>query len=358
MLTTQVTPMTISAKSRSLHWVSARHLQHILARGQAAGLSMDNWLSEAGLGAAEVSDAEAIVPISAIEILLATLNRHRPVPLIGLHLASDIQPATLGPLGHIAQACTTFRDVLNMAVHFNGLLSNIGQLSVQHHPGNTEVIWRCDAGGPAFQREATEYVMGAITVLGRFLMPEQRHMLASVNFPHPRPDDAGHTRGYFTFFRCPVYFDQPAPSLVIPSHILDVRMHHGDAVMKDLLEHHAERTLKEREQVNCLSDEVRHLIRSMIADGIPTKEMVAQQLGMSARSLQRRLDELGSSYRQLLHAVRMGLAESQLTSTSDSMDAIASRLGFASRQAFLRWFKQSRGQTPSQYRHTPKEQLT
>lgn len=342
--------MNASGKNESVRWISARHLQHFIARGQAAGLSVDDWLKEAGLEKSSLADAEAVVPVSAMESLLATLSAHYDLPLIGLHLANDIQPATLGPLGHIAQACSNFGDVLEMMVRFNGLLSNIGRLSLQHHPGTVEVCWECLAGSEAFQRVSREYVIGAFVVLGRFLLPEHRDLIRSVNFPHSRPRNADHSRGYFTFFRCPVYFDRPTSSVLIPARLLDIRMPHGDAHIKHLLEQHAERTIRERELEHSLSDEVRHLIRSMLMDGNPTKAMVATQLGMSSRTLQRKLDESGTSYRDLLHRVRLELAREYLNTRSISVDTVAGRMGFASRQAFLRWFKQSTGYTPSQFR--------
>ena len=88
----------------------------------------------------------------------------------------------------------------------------------------------------------------------------------------------------------------------------------------------------------------------MIINGVPTKDMVAEQLGMSGRSLHRRLQEPGTSYRQQLDAVRLEFARQRLHNSSDSLNTIAEYLGFASHQAFLRWFKQSTGQTPGEYR--------
>ncbi len=337
-------------RSDIVRWVSTRHLQHFLSQGQRAGLGVEDWLKEAGVNPEVLRDAESAVPLSALESLLTILSKHQPLPLIGLHLANDIQPATLGPLGLIAQACSTLGDVFDMAVQFNGLLSNIGEFSIEHHPGTVELRWKCLAGSEAFQRQAHEYVIGALVVLARFLLPEEKELPLFVNFPHPRPEDSAHNRGYFTFFRCPVYFDKEAASATIPARLMDVRMPHGDAYIKNLIEQHAETTLRERALEYSLSHEVRHLIKGMIIDGVPTKEMVAIQLGMSGRTLQRKLDEHGTSYRELLHLVRLDLTHEYLNDPKTSVDNIAGRMGFASRQAFLRWFKQSTGYTPTQYR--------
>lgn len=343
-----------SPKKQALNWISISHLQHFMARGQAAGLSVDEWLHEAGLTAEQLSDANRTIPVDVLEMLLGALTSRYDIPLIGLHMANDIQPGTLGPLGQIAQVCSDFGAVMNMIERFHGLLSNIGSLQIVRHPGQIELCWECVAGGPEFKRQAREYVLGSVAVIMRFLMPEQRPLMLRVNFVHDRPSDPGHARGYFTFFRVPVHFDQPHNSVVVPSDLLRVRMRHGNAAIRELLEQHAANTLAERQRDINLKDEVRQLIRAMLVDGPPTKDMAALQLGMSGRHLHRQLQQQNSSYRDLLEQVRRELADDSLRVHALSVEATAQRLGFASRQAFLRWFRQATGKTPSQYRENAK----
>ena len=334
----------------ALNWISISHLQHFVARGQAVGLNMGDWLEDAGLSSAALDDADRTVPIAVLENLLASVASRHQLPLLGLHLASDIQPATLGPLGHIAQACNNFGEVLEMAQRFHGVLSNIGELQIERQPGQVALCWDAKAGSETFQRQAREYVLGTVFVIARFLLPEQKNQVLRVNFRHSRPDDAGHARGYFSFFRCPVHFDQPHNSLVMPSELLRVRMHHGDAFVKDLLEQHAQRVLTDRQCQHSLEDEVRHLIRAMMMESLPTKDMVAMQLGISGRHLHRRLQDNGTNYRDLLHAVRLEVAKDFLGDSKTTVVSIAPRLGFSSRQAFLRWFRQSTSLSPTEYR--------
>lgn len=333
-----------------LNWISISHLQHFVARGQAAGLSMEDWLEDIGVSTEQLGDANRMIPVNAIEAMLETLTSRYELPLIGLHMAHDIQPAALGPLGQIAQVCNTFGTVVKMAERLHGLLSNIGDLRIIHHPGQVEICWDSLAGGPAFKRQAREYVLGSVAVIMRFLLPEQKRLLLRVNFSHERPQDPHHVRGYFTFFGVPVHFDQPHSSLVLPSALLEARMPHGNAAVRDLLEQHAARTIREREYQADLKNEVRQLIRVMLMDGPPTKEMVADQLGLSARHLHRQLQAQGSSYRDLLQEVRLILAADCLREQNMTVEDTARRLGFASRQAFLRWFRLSTNQTPTEFR--------
>lgn len=343
--------MADTVKNPALGWISVRHLQHMVARGDAAGLRMDELLAEAGLSRGSLADADGLVPLTAVETMLTALTHHYADPLLGLHLADNIQPPAFGAIGLVFQSCTTLADALDVVVRYNGLLSNIGNTALAFGPGTVEVRWECSAGGEIFRRHATEYVLGVFTVMASLLLPHgQEHFLQSVNFAHARTDAPAHMREYFTFFSCPVYFGRPHSSLVMPASALKLKLRHGDALLKEVLEQHAQNLLRRRQQPAAPADAVKRLVAAMLVDGVPTKDMVAEQLGMSARSLHRRLQEAGTSYRAVFDEIRLTRARTQLRASTDSINTIAGMLGFSSHQAFLRWFRQSTGQTPGEYR--------
>ncbi len=342
--------MPITEKMDATGWVSVRHVKHIIARGESAGVRMDELLDEAGLLKARLNDADGLVPLPILEAMLGAFSQRYSDPLMGLHLASDIQPPTFGALGYLSQTCATYADVIETVTNYSRLLSNIGQTSVEFQPGHARIRWQCLSGSPFFRRQATEYILGVFVVLSRLLLPERTEFPREVHFAHARPDNAELVRKYFSFFQCPVYFDQAVSCLVIDTAVLKTRMRYGDAFMKDTLDRHARDLIRQREQPMSLPEEVRHLVAAMIIQGIPTKEMVAQQLGTSARSLHRKLHELGTGYREILDEVRLEMARSRLNLGGDTVNQIADHLGFSSHQAFLRWFRQQTGETPGEYR--------
>jgi len=334
----------------ALGWVSARHLQHVVARAEAAGIPVDELLSEGGLDKASLDQADRLVPVQALESMLAAVVNRYPDPLMGLHLAGDIQPATYGAIGYLAQACITLSDALEMVARYNGLLSNIGKTSLIHGPGTVKVCWECLAGSAPLRRQLSEYVLGSFVGIMRLLLPEQKELLRSVQFAHAPPAKPELVRQYFRYFNCPVYFDRPVCSFSISADVVNTRLHHGDVRLKEVLERHAQSLMQQRQQTSSLRDEVRHLIAAMIADGLPGRDVVAAQLGLSGRSLHRKLEEEGSSYREILDELRLEIAQSRLSQGGDSLSRIAEQLGFRSRQAFLRWYKLNTGKTPGDYR--------
>jgi AraC-like DNA-binding protein len=91
-------------------------------------------------------------------------------------------------------------------------------------------------------------------------------------------------------------------------------------------------------------------LRAVIAEQACQLEAVASALGMSARTLQRQLQDQGSSFQALYDKVRIDLARKYLAHSSLSIAAVAERLHFSETAAFTRHFKRHTGMTPRAFR--------
>ena len=80
---------------------------------------------------------------------------------------------------------------------------------------------------------------------------------------------------------------------------------------------------------------------------------MAADFGMSQRTLQRKLSDIGLSYQQLLDETRHELARRYLDDQGKSVTEITFLLGFSEQSAFTRAFKRWSGMSPSAYRHVP-----
>lgn len=101
-----------------------------------------------------------------------------------------------------------------------------------------------------------------------------------------------------------------------------------------------------------LVDRVRLVIDAQLASGDVSITAIARQLGVSGRTLRRRLDEEGCSFRELVHQCRMDAAERMLARRELSVTEIAAALGFSEASAFSRAFRRQRGVSPSGFRVT------
>jgi AraC-like DNA-binding protein len=97
-----------------------------------------------------------------------------------------------------------------------------------------------------------------------------------------------------------------------------------------------------------LVGQLRALLRAGLAH--PDEEALAGALGLSVRTLQRRLAEAGTSFQKEVQTARVEEAKRRLIESGDAVTVIALELGFASSQHFSRQFRQATGQSPSEWR--------
>ena len=102
-----------------------------------------------------------------------------------------------------------------------------------------------------------------------------------------------------------------------------------------------------------VADQVKNLLRLVLKQQTPSSQMIAEMLGMSSRTLQRKLDEEGTRYKDLLNELRLELALYYLKNTELSLDSIAYQLGYAESRSFYRSFKLWTGRTAGSYRTDP-----
>ena len=341
--------MTAPETNSTAHWIAMRHLHRLMGFAQSSGHDRAALLDKVGLRPHQLMDADMRVPADVFETLFGMLEADGEAPFIGLDMAEDIPPSALGAMGFLLQSCGTLAELVDVTGRFRGLMSSIGHASVVHGPGRFELRWDCLADMPLLRRHATEYVIGSYWMIGRFLVPDLDPPIA-VQFAHAAPADPGHVRRHLAFFGCPVYFDRPHSSLVMPASSLHKPLPHGDAVLKDLLARHTRQLLETQSCPPSLIDEVRRLLKALVLAGHPARETVARQLGISARSLHRKLEDAGTSYRDQLDGVRLEMARLELADGVVPIVELADQLGFGSAQAFTRWFKERCGVAPGQYR--------
>jgi AraC-like DNA-binding protein len=117
-----------------------------------------------------------------------------------------------------------------------------------------------------------------------------------------------------------------------------------------VLDRHAEELLAKYPREDSLIERLRAIIKQQLSGGDASLERVAQQLGMSGRTLQRKLRDHGSSHQELLDEMRRDLAMRHLREPEMAICEVAYLLGFSESSALHRAFKRWTGMTPSEFR--------
>jgi AraC-like DNA-binding protein len=208
------------------------------------------------------------------------------------------------------------------------------------------------------RRHIIENVLASWTSYSRWMADAQDLSPLAVRFEHEPPADRTLLKQYQQIFRCPVYFNQPMSAIVISPQIFEFPLRQPDVNLRETLEQHAQVSLAALKEKYSLSDQVRSLLRAMLADSSPRKEFVAEQMGMNVRTLHRKLADEETSYQLILDDLRAELARKYLQQSALSVEEIARRLGFTESRSFIRYFKGYTGTTPGEFRQSTREEKT
>jgi AraC-like DNA-binding protein len=155
---------------------------------------------------------------------------------------------------------------------------------------------------------------------------------------------------YERHFGCPVRFEAERNAFEIGNEELDTPNKLGDETIAQFFDQHLEGELAALADDAGLEQRVRIAVSQTLSEGVPTLTDIARALGMSGRTLQRRLADKGVSFQALVDLARRELAEQLLRETAYSLAEVAFLTGFAEQSGFTRAFKRWAGQTPRSYR--------
>ena len=162
---------------------------------------------------------------------------------------------------------------------------------------------------------------------------------------HRQPQDL---EPYRQFFRAPLLFDTDQSAVAFQTRWLDHRITSADPLLHRHFEQEASR--RQINQHQGLVYQLRRLLRRSLAVDRGGAPVIARQLGMHVRTLNRRLSEEGTNFRRELDEIRYEVGCQLLADTRLPLSKISTALGYADSTAFIRAFKRWSGIPPEQWR--------
>ena len=126
----------------------------------------------------------------------------------------------------------------------------------------------------------------------------------------------------------------------------------GDAQISAFFDQHLDDRIANQLPEDRLEQQVRTAVTQSHSEGTPRITDVASRMGMSSRTLQRRLAAEGHVFGNLVESARRDLAEGLLRRTEYSLAEVAFLTGYAEQSTFSRAFKRWNGRTPAEYRRS------
>jgi len=304
----------------------------------------------AGLKADVLSTPDSTISYAAFLDVLAAAREASGLQHIGLLLADRQTLSILGPLGFAIAQAPDVRAAIGQLNEFIHLHST--GISVRLETDGTTAMWRLEVllGNRPGVRQQEDLAVGIgigilRTLLGRDWSPEL------VTLQRRAPIN---TMPYRQAFRCPVEFEAEHNQAVFDSRSLDYKIAESNSQLHAILDSHL-RGLDASGRLDFAS-EVQQIILHAMKGGNCTLPRVAEMLGTSQRTLQRRLAHEGRTFRDELESVRSRVAMRYLEETAIPLTSLSMTLGYSDLAAFSHAFRRTVGTSPSAWRKS--HQLT
>jgi AraC-like DNA-binding protein len=268
-------------------------------------------------------------------------------PGFSVRVGQEMKMDDYGVLGLSWKTCSKAGEIFERCERYFHLLSNTYVFKVEKEGEISKVYLFREAyrRGVELSNEATF----SATVIVLQAMTETDMAPLSISFKHGPPKDL---KNYHEAFQCPILFNQAHNFMVYRTTDLETRTAKADISINKFLVERVEEETKGMEisSIKIVAD-VEVLIKDALPSGIPSILQVGEHMGMSSRTLTRRLSEGGITFRDLVKQTQEKLSKELLKNTSDTVSEIAFQTGFSEQSAFSRAFKRWTGQSPIEYRN-------
>lgn len=315
-----------------------------LARLEELGVRLDALAVEAGLPPAWMREERLLLDTEQLFAFWRAVGVVAGDPLIGLRLGGEDAGERYDPVGIAVLASSSFRDAIGRAGRYKQLVC----------PEEIRLVgrgreWRLQFRFP-LRRELVPPVLldvcfAWIVALGRRGTGQP---LSPVRVELSRP--SVDRRAYEAHFGCPVELDAAADSLVLDSADLDRPFQTRNPELLEMIAPQLEAELAGRRADATEAERAKVTVKRLLAGRRPDLRDVARELGVSTRTLQRRLAGAGLTFQQILEDARRELARHYLLHSTLELTETAYVLGYEDASSFFRAFHQWEGDSPGRWR--------
>jgi AraC-like DNA-binding protein len=340
--------VTPAGPSRRTHRLAARLVAPILAAARACRLDPKRLLVEAGVDEeiARKGGTDAHVTLAQYYRLWELAAQGSGAEDFALRAASALGTDSFGVIGFACMTSPTVGESFARLARYYGVLSSASRWSRAEEARGVALVFEVEPGPPLGTRCAVEFAL-AESVHFSTLMVGRRVPLLEARLPYPPPRDE---EPYRRHFRAPLRWNAPQAALVLEPRAPELPLLKADATLLAYFEKQADALAARHASEEELPLRVRRLVMEALPSGPPSLETLARALGVSPRSLRRRLGDEGTSFQALVEETRSALARQYLQASKLTVSEIAFLVGFSELSPFQRAFRRWTGTSPRAFR--------
>ena len=317
-----------------------------IARLESAGVPVAPLLKRVGLTPEVIAEPEERLSVRSQIALLDEAAIALKDDCLGFTLARDFDPREIGLLYYVMASSQTLGEALKRLARYSKITNEA--LVFGYQEGNRLIINLSYSGVPRHSdRHQIEFCMFAVLRICRMLTG-QNLVPQHFSIAHHR---SGGISEMARFVGTKVEFGADTDEFALNVDARELPLIHSDTHLNDLLLKYCEAALADRRgDMSQLRTRVENAISSLLPHGRVLVEDVARSLGMSERTLARKLSDEGLNFTEILQQLRRDLAVRYLDDRKLHVSKIAWLLGFHEVSAFTHACKRWTGKTPSQMR--------
>lgn len=291
-----------------------------------------------------LADPDLRIPSEVVEELWHRADEEIGDIYLGLASAGLLHPSHLGPLGYAWLASPNLRAALDRLSRYVRLLSESRRVHVREEGDRVIVttVLEPTARGSALRADVA---VACLMELCRWNAGAELRAV-EVDLRHPPPADP---KPFEDYFGGPVRFTQSHNRLALRREDVARPLPTANPHLERLNDDYLVRYLARLDEDQFVA-RTQQAIGHQLAFGAPRVDAVARRMGTSARTLQRRLDEHGTTFRELLDATRRELVEQLLLDERLNLTEIAFSAGFATLSSLSSAVREWTGMPPTSYR--------
>jgi len=298
-----------------------------------------------GLTPSQLTDPAACMSMEQKLTVFRNVRRLSSVPDVGLRAGSRQRLSDFGVYGYALVSSATFGEAVITGVKHVRLAGPVLEKRFRIQ-GDAAIFEATDVLqlGDVLPL-STEFWFSSILKLGSIILeaPMPSRLL---KLPYSRP---AYAAAYEQLFDCPVQFDAGVMEWHFDAAVLSKPCPNANPITADLCKQFCERMLESLPEEADLPRRIRTACLNN-KGAFPGANEMATRLGLSLRTLQRRLTETGKNYQAIIDEVRASLAMELLEHTSLSVAEIATRMGYSEAASFRKAFRKWTGHAPNDCR--------
>lgn len=299
-----------------------------------------------GLDREAIEDPALRIPYADMMMLSEHAARMTNDTAFGLHVGERVDQHEYGVVGHSIITSSTLGEALRSLVRYLPIWTNVGFFRLDVEGPVAHFQWKYSDRSLPEPRHDCEITMATVARFNR-LSTGAGWRPREVWFQHAQPKD---TSEHARIFRAPVRFRMPTNAVLLDSRLLDVPLRSADPDSHAVITEAAEQLLAETRGEPGFAQCVLSLVRQKLGSGTFDLNAAARHLGVSRRTLQRKLGQESCSYRQLVQQARHDLSRYLLRGVQRTATETAYALGYSEPSAFQRAFHEWSGMPPGAYR--------